>query len=79
MLITIKPQLDTYYLSSTLKAHPQMFAGNYREIGVQGFQIYGDCNPCNFEIPHSYFHRNICREFDSTGKVRGFPALDVVI
>jgi hypothetical protein len=28
--------------------------GLYREIGVQGFQIYGDymyaCNPCNFEI-----------------------------
>ena len=27
----------------------------YREIRVQGFQIYGDCpftqNPCNFEIP----------------------------
>ena len=28
--------------------------GLYREIGAQGFQIYGDCmhtrNPCNFEI-----------------------------
>ena len=28
--------------------------GLYREIGVQGFQIYGDCmytrNPCNFEF-----------------------------
>jgi hypothetical protein len=28
--------------------------GLYREIGVQRFQIYGDCmytcNPCNFEI-----------------------------
>ena len=27
--------------------------GLYREIGVQGFQIYGDCmctgNPCNFQ------------------------------
>ena len=36
----------------------QMFAGIYRdfvgEIGVWGFQIYGDCmytrNPCNFVI-----------------------------
>ena len=53
----------------------------YREIGVQGFQIYGDCmytrNPCNFEIPHSYFHCNICREFDFTGILQGFPTLDV--
>ena len=28
--------------------------GLYREIGVQGFQIYGDCmytrNPCNFSV-----------------------------
>ena len=55
--------------------------GLYREIGVQEFQIYGDCmytrNPCNFEIPHSYFHCNICREFDFTGILQGFPALDV--
>ena len=55
--------------------------GLYREIRVQGFQIYGDCmytrNPCNFEIPHSYFHCNICREFDFTGILWGFPALNV--
>ena len=55
--------------------------GLYREIRVQGFQIYGDCmytrNPCNFQIPHSYFHCNICREFDFTGILQGFPALDV--
>ena len=55
--------------------------GLYREIGMQGFQIYGDCmytlNPCNFEIPHSYFHCSICREFDFTGILQGFPALDV--
>ena len=55
--------------------------GLYREIGVQGFPIYGDCmythNPCNFEIPHSYFHCNICRKFDFKGILRGFPALDV--
>ena len=55
--------------------------GLYREIWVQEFQIYGDCmythNPSNFEIPHSYFHCNICREFDFTGILWGFPALDV--
>ena len=55
--------------------------GLYSEIGVQGFQIYGDCmytrNPCNFEIPHSYFHCSICRKYDFTGILRGFPALDV--
>ena len=54
--------------------------GLYREIRVQGFQIYGDCmyirNPCNFEIPDSYFHCNICREFGFTWILWGFPALD---
>ena len=59
----------------------QGITGTYREIGVREFQIYGDCmytrNPCNFEIPHSYFHCNICREFDFTGILWGFPALDV--
>ena len=37
----------------------QMFAGIYREIGVRGFQIYGDCmytrNPCNFQISTLWF------------------------
>ena len=51
------------------------------EIGVQGFQIYGDCmythNPCNLKSPHSDFHCNICREFDFTGILWTFPALDV--
>ena len=55
--------------------------GLYREIGVQGFQIYGDCmytrNSCNFEISHSDFHCDICRECDFTGIPQGFPALDV--
>ena len=36
--------------------------GLCREIGVQGFQIYGDCmftrNPCNIEMS-SYFHVKI--------------------
>ena len=55
--------------------------GLHTEIEVQGFQIYGDCmytcNPCNFGIPYSYFHCNICRDFDFTGILRGFLALDV--
>ena len=59
----------------------RVLQGLYSEIGVQGFQIYGDCiytpNPCNFEIPHSYFHCNICREFDFTGILQGLPTLDV--
>jgi hypothetical protein len=38
--------------------------GLCREIGVQGFQIYGDCmytcNPCNFEIStHVIFAGNL--------------------
>ena len=66
--------------------------GLYREIGVQGFQIYGDCmytrNPCNFEIPHSYFHCNICREYDFTGILHakfarggsnGVPAVGLIL
>ena len=30
-----------------------------------------------WKSPHSYFHCNICREFDFTGILQGFPALDV--
>ena len=45
--------------------------GLYREIGVQGFQIYGDCmytpNPCNFEISTLWFPCKNCRNFDFTG------------
>ena len=55
----------------------QMFTGIYRdsaEIGVQGFQIYGDCmytcNPCNFQISTVC---NICREFDLQGFYRDSP------
>ena len=33
--------------------------------------------PVILKSPHSYFHRNICREFDFTGILQGFPALDV--
>ena len=48
---------------------------------MQGFEIYGDCvytcNPCNLKSPHSDYHYNMCREFDFTGILWGFPALDV--
>jgi hypothetical protein len=33
--------------------------------------------PVILKSPHSDFHYNICREFDFTGILRGFPALDV--
>ena len=33
--------------------------------------------PVILKSPHSYLHCNICREFDFTGILWGFPALDV--
>ena len=56
--------------------------GLYRAMGVQGFQIYGDCGcisaiPVILKSPHFYLHCNICMEFDFTGILRGFPALDI--
>ena len=33
--------------------------------------------PVILKSPHSDFHYNICREFDFTGILWGFPALDV--
>ena len=63
----------------------QMFTGIYRdsagEIGVQGFQIYGDCmytrNPCNIEISTLLFPCKKCRDFDFTGILWGYPTLNV--
>ena len=53
----------------------------YREIRVRGFQIYGDCMlptiPVILKSPYSDFHCNICREFDFTGILWGYPILDV--
>ena len=53
----------------------------YMEIRVWGFQIYGDCMlptiPVVLKPPYSDFHCNICREFDFTGKLLGYPTLDV--
>ena len=45
----------------------RVLQGVYREIRVQGFQIYGDCLvpqiPVILKSPHSHFH---CGEFDFT-------------
>ena len=53
----------------------------YGEIRVRGFQIYGDCMlptiPVVLKPPYSDFHCNICREFDFTGILWGYPTLDV--
>jgi len=53
----------------------------YREIRVRGFQIYGDCMlptiPVILKSPYSDFHCNMCREFDFTGILWGYPTLDV--
>ena len=51
--------------------------GLYKEIGVQGFQSFGDCIPVFLKSPQSDFHCNICREFDIAGILQEFPALDV--
>ena len=51
------------------------------EIGVRGFQIYGECmytrNPCNFEISTLWFQSENCRDFDFTGILWGYPTLNV--
>ena len=51
------------------------------EIGVRGFQIYGDCmynrNPCNFVISTLWFPCRNCRDFDFTGILWGYPTLNV--
>ena len=62
-----------------------MFTGIYRDSA--GKSEWGDfkfmgiaCTPAIpviLKSPYSYFHCNICREFDFTGILQGFPALDV--
>ena len=62
-----------------------MFAGNYKDLTgkseCRDFKFMGiaciPAIPVILKSPHSYFHCNICREFDFTGILRGFPALDV--
>ena len=62
-----------------------MFTGNFRDFA--GKSEYRDFKfmrivcipaiPVILKSPSSYFHCNICREFDFTGILWGFPALDV--
>ena len=59
-----------------------MFAGIYG--GFIGKSECGDfkfmgiaCNPVILKSPYSDFHCNICREFDFTGILWGYPTLDV--
>jgi hypothetical protein len=62
-----------------------MFAGNYRDSAGKSasrdFKFMGiaciPAIPVILTSPHSYFLYNICREFDFTGILQGFPALDV--
>ena len=63
----------------------QMFAGIYRDFAGKSecvdFKFMGiaciSAIPVILKSPHSYLHCNICREFDFTGILQGFPALDV--
>ena len=51
------------------------------EIGVRGFQIYGDCmytrNPCNIEISTILFPCKNCKDFDFTGIIKGIQGQSV--
>ena len=63
----------------------QMFAGNCRDFAgkleCRDFKFRGiaciPAIPVILKFPHSDFHYNICREFDCTGILGGFPALNV--
>ena len=62
-----------------------MFTENYRVFARKSecgdFKFMGIACilaiPVILKSPHSDFHCNICREFDFTGILSGFPALDV--
>jgi hypothetical protein len=62
-----------------------MFAGNCRDsaekLECRDFKFMGIARipaiPVILKSPHSDFYCNICREFDFTGILRGFPAIDV--
>ena len=62
-----------------------MFAGNYRDFAgkseCRDFKFMGiaciPAIPVILKSPYSYFHCNICKEFDFTGILQGFSALDV--
>ena len=62
-----------------------MFTGNYRDSTgkseCRDFKFMGiaciPANPVFLKSLQSDFHCNICREFDLTRILRGFPALDI--
>ena len=62
-----------------------MFTGNCRDSAGKSecrdfkFMVIAciPAIPVILKSPHFYFHCNICREFDFTGMLQGFPALDV--
>ena len=88
---TTKPQLaiDLGKILFTLLFYLKEYTANfYRglqglcgEIGVWGFQIYGDCmytrNPCNIEISTLLFPCKNCRDFDFRGILQGYLTLNV--
>ena len=63
----------------------QMFTGIYMDSAgkseCRDFKFRGiaciPAIPLISRFPHSDFHYNICREFDCTGILWGFPALNV--
>ena len=63
----------------------QMFRGNCRDFAgkseCRDFKFRGiaciPSIPVILKFPHYDFHSNICREFEFTGILWGFPALDV--
>ena len=68
-----------------IKITLQMFAGNGRDFAgkseCRDFKFRGiaciPAIPLILKFPHSNFHYNICSEFDCTGILWGFPALNV--
>ena len=62
-----------------------MFTGNYKDSAgkseCRDFKFMGiaciPAIPVVLKSPYSDFHYSICREFDFTGILWGFPALDI--
>ena len=80
------PSYKTYRLEGAIRnCTLQMFKGNYRDSTgkseCRDFKFMGiaciPAIPVILKSLHSDFHYNICKEFDFTGILRGFPALDV--
>ena len=72
----------TYLHNFTIRHNPTYTANVYRVFA--GKSEWGDfkfmgiaCIAVILKSPHSDFHYNISREFDFTGILWGFPALDI--